>query len=49
MSPEEQLRDATLCVTGPRVLEKAFEYWKNIDSDTGKQIEEMVRAAGSGV
>ena len=26
------------------VLERAFEYWKNVDADTGKQIEEMVRA-----
>jgi len=29
------------------VLEKAFEYWKNVDGDTGKQIEEKVRAASS--
>ncbi|WP_432942771.1 catalase [Kribbella sp. CA-253562] len=26
------------------VLEKAFQYWKNVDADTGKQIEELVRA-----
>jgi catalase len=26
------------------VLERAFEYWKNVDADTGKQIEELVRA-----
>ncbi|MGZ4598513.1 MAG: catalase [Oryzihumus sp.] len=32
-------------VTGA-VLEKAFEYWKNVDADTGKQIEELVRAGG---
>ena len=25
------------------VLERAFEYWKNVDADTGKQIEELVR------
>ena len=30
------------------VLERAFEYWKNVDSDTGKLIEENVRAAGGG-
>jgi len=30
------------------VLENAFEYWKNVDSDTGKAIEEKVRAAGGG-
>ncbi|MFB9315590.1 catalase [Nocardioides plantarum] len=26
------------------VLEKAFDYWKNVDADTGKRIEEAVRA-----
>ena len=26
------------------VLERAFQYWKNVDADTGKQIEELVRA-----
>ena len=26
------------------VLERAFEYWKSVDADTGKQIEEAVRA-----
>ena len=30
-------------VTG-EVLEAAFDYWKNVDGDTGKQIEEKVRA-----
>ncbi len=25
------------------VLERAFQYWKNVDADTGKQIEELVR------
>jgi catalase len=34
-------------VTGD-VLEKAFDYWKNVDGDTGKKIEEKVRAAGGG-
>jgi catalase len=28
------------------VLLKAFEYWKSVDGDTGKQIEEKVRGAG---
>ena len=28
------------------VLERAFDYWKNVDGDTGKKIEEKVRAAG---
>jgi catalase len=30
-------------VTGD-VLERAFDYWKKIDADTGKRIEEAVRA-----
>ena len=25
------------------VLERAFQYWSNVDADTGKQIEELVR------
>ena len=30
------------------VLEKAFDYWKSVDGDTGKQIEEKVRAGIGG-
>ncbi|GAA1883347.1 catalase [Lapillicoccus jejuensis] len=30
------------------VLEKAFEYWQNVDADTGKKIEELVRAGQAG-
>ena len=26
------------------MLERAFEYWKNVDAETGKQIEEAVGA-----
>ena len=26
------------------VLERAFDYWKSVDADTGKKIEELVRA-----
>jgi catalase len=26
------------------VLEKAFLYWQNVDAETGKKIEELVRA-----
>ena len=29
-------------VTGD-VLERAFQYWQNVDPSTGKQIEELVR------
>ncbi len=32
-------------VTGD-VLERAFQYWQNVDADTGKQIEELVRDGG---
>ncbi len=28
------------------VLERAFDYWKSVDAETGKQIEELVRAGG---
>jgi len=30
------------------VLERAFDYWKNVDPDTGKKIEEAVRAGRGG-
>ena len=30
------------------VLDRAFQYWKNVDADTGKQIEELVRAGTGG-
>jgi catalase len=33
---------------GGEVLQRAFDYWKNVDGDTGKQIEANVRAASSG-
>ena len=29
------------------VLERAFEYWKNVDAATGKRIEEKVRAGSA--
>ena len=28
-----------------QVLERAFQYWKDVDADTGKLIETNVRAA----
>ncbi|AEF38706.1 catalase [Hoyosella subflava] len=34
-------------VTEP-ILERAFEYWKKVDPEVGKQIEEGVRAAQNG-
>ncbi|HET7802389.1 MAG TPA: catalase-related domain-containing protein, partial [Humibacillus xanthopallidus] len=30
------------------VLERAFDYWKQVDAETGKQIEELVRAGLGG-
>ncbi|GAA2486157.1 catalase [Terrabacter carboxydivorans] len=30
------------------VLERAFDYWKSVDAETGKQIEELVRAGLGG-
>ena len=30
------------------VLERAFDYWKNVDADTGKRIEELVRSGHGG-
>jgi catalase len=29
------------------VLERAFDYWKSIDPDVGKRIEEAVRRGGA--
>jgi catalase len=28
------------------VLQRAFEYWKNIDKETGERIEQAVRNGG---
>ncbi|MEP6817415.1 MAG: catalase, partial [Marmoricola sp.] len=30
------------------VLERAFQYWKSVDADTGKRIEELVRSKTEG-
>ena len=30
------------------VLERAFQYWQNVDADTGKRIEELVRSKSEG-
>ena len=30
------------------VLDRAFEYWRNVDADTGKRIEEKVRSMSEG-
>jgi len=35
-------------VKSPEILERVFEYWKNIDADIGKRIEEAVKAAKNG-
>jgi catalase len=40
----ETVAGALKGVTG-EVLERAFQYWKNVDADTGAKIEQKVRAA----
>jgi catalase len=30
------------------VLDRAFEYWKNVDAEIGRRIEEKVRAGAAG-
>ncbi|WP_370894611.1 catalase [Janibacter sp. GXQ6167] len=35
-------------VTDDGVLERSLQYWKNVDADTGKRIEEGVRANAEG-
>ncbi|WP_275584289.1 hypothetical protein [Candidatus Nitrotoga arctica] len=29
------------------VLERAFDYWKSVDADVGRRIEEKVRAGAA--
>ena len=40
----ETVAGALTGVTG-EVLERAFQYWKNVDAETGAKIERKVRAA----
>ena len=35
-------------VKSAEILERVFEYWKNIDADIGKRIEEAVKAEKNG-
>jgi catalase len=42
-----QISGALLGGVGPDVLERAFEYWKNVDADFGKRIEEKVRSGSA--
>jgi catalase len=42
-----QISGALLGGVGDDVLERAFEYWKNVDADFGKRIEEKVRAGSA--
>ena len=39
----DQVSGSLLGGVTPEVLERAFEYWKNIDAEVGKRIEEKVR------
>jgi len=43
----EQISGALLGGVHGEVLERAFEYWKNVDADFGKRIEEKVRNGSS--
>ena len=44
----EQVAGSLLGGVRSPVLERAFEYWKNIDPDVGARIEEKVRAGAAG-
>jgi catalase len=35
-------------VKSPEILERVFQYWRNIDSEIGKRIEEAVKAEKNG-
>jgi catalase len=39
----EQVAGSLLGGVRSPVLERAFEYWKNIDADVGRRIEQKVR------
>ena len=43
----EQVAGSLLGGVRSPVLERAFEYWKNIDADVGRRIEEHVRRGGA--
>ena len=43
----EQVSGSLLGGVRSPVLERAFEYWKNIDPDVGRRIEEKVRAGAA--
>ncbi|WP_140909833.1 catalase [Cognatiluteimonas lumbrici] len=43
----EQVAGSLLGGVRSPVLERAFEYWKNIDPDVGQRIEERVRRGGA--
>jgi catalase len=43
----EQVAGSLLGGVHGEVLERAFQYWKNIDADVGRRIEEKVRAGAA--
>jgi catalase len=43
----EQVAGSLLAGVHGDVLERAFQYWKNIDGDVGRRIEEKVHAGGA--
>jgi catalase len=43
----EQVSGSLLGGVREPVVERAFEYWRNIDLEVGKRIEEKVRQSGA--
>jgi catalase len=43
----EQVAGSLLGGVRSPVLERAFEYWKNIDADVGRRIERKVKAGSA--
>src|SRR5690606_28488736 len=43
----EQVAGSLLGGVRSPVLERAFEYWRNVDAEIGRRIEEKVRAAAA--
>jgi len=44
----EQVAGSLLGGVRSPVLERAFEYWRNVDAEVGRRIEEKVRTGSAG-
>lgn len=44
--PVSNVAGHMLGVVSAPVLERAFQYWRNIDEETGERIEKKVRQGG---